>query len=98
MENKFASRTYGFTINFRIHTLYLPRTSLLPTIQIMLLPALMSLPTVYEKIRGDESEKAERKFGAGYKMSPPTMFLAFHLPHHHTYTFKILRMLVLYGS
>ena len=55
MENKFASRIYGFTVNFRIRTIYLLRTSLLPTIKIMLLPTvvllptLMLLPTVYGK-------------------------------------------------
>ena len=54
MENKFAPRTYGF--NFRIGTIYLPRTSLLSTIKIMLLPivnvllpTLVLLPTVYGK-------------------------------------------------
>ena len=34
------ARAYGFTVNFRIRTIYLPRTSLLPTIKIMLLPAV----------------------------------------------------------
>ena len=46
MENKFASRTYGFPVNFRIRTIYLPRTWLLSTIKIMLLPTLMLLPTI----------------------------------------------------
>ena len=32
IENKFASRTYDFADNFRIRMIYLPRTSLLPTV------------------------------------------------------------------
>ena len=62
MENKFPSRTYGFTHNFRIRTICLPRTSLQQTIKIMLLPTLMLLPTVYEKIFASTPLYREKRY------------------------------------